>query len=131
LYTGVAHVGIAVQDLDAAVARLTALFGFRLGERAEGLGVRLVFLETGDTPLELLASAEPGGVIERFIERRGEGMHHIALRVSDIRQALRELTAAGIELIDQEPRVNPLGHLVAFAHPKSLNGVLIELVEEP
>ncbi len=130
MYEGVAHIGIAVQDLDAAIERFTTLFGFTVGERGDGLGVRLAFLETGDTPLELLASAEPGGVIERFLERRGEGMHHIALRVRDIHAALRRLDAEGVELIDQEPRVNPLGHLVAFAHPKSVHGVLIELVQE-
>lgn len=130
MYEGVAHIGVAVTDIEAAIDRFSTLFGFRVGERDEGLGVKLAFLETGDTPVELLASAEPGGVIERFIERRGEGMHHVALRVRDIRAALAELAAAGVELVDREPRINPLGHLVAFAHPKSTYGVLIELVQE-
>src|SRR5438552_12603782 len=94
LYEGVAHVGIAVQDLEAAIGRFVDLFGFDVGERGEGLGVRLAFLKTDGVPIELLASAEPGGVIERFIERRGEGMHHVALRVSDIRTALRRLAEA-------------------------------------
>ena len=129
---GIAHVGIAVRDLDAALARYVDLLGFGRGESGEGLGVRLAFLTTGagQTPLELVAPAEPGSPIDRFLERRGEGLHHIAFRVADIDAALAALAARGVRLIDREARVNPLGHRVAFLHPAEGNGVLLELVEE-
>ena len=125
------HVGIAVSSLDAAIARYRAM-GFPVGppETVESEGVRIAFVMEGGTRLELLESVRPDGVIARFIEKRGEGMHHVAFAVPDIRKAIAELRGKGLEVIDAEPRRGHGGRLVAFIHPRSLHGVLLELVQE-
>ena len=124
------HVGIAVSSLDAAIARYRAM-GFPVGppETVESEGVRIAFVMEGGTRLELLESVRPDGVIARFIEKRGEGMHHVAFAVPDIRKAIADLRAKGLEVIDEEPRRGHGGRLVAFVHPRSLHGVLLELVQ--
>jgi methylmalonyl-CoA/ethylmalonyl-CoA epimerase len=126
------HVGIAVKRLEDALAGYRTL-GFRPEaiEEVPSQGVRVAFLQAGDVRLELLESLAADGVIARFIERRGEGLHHLAFSVEDIRKELRRLQAAGLELVDVEPRPGARGRLVAFVHPRSAHGVLVELVEEP
>lgn len=125
------HVGIAVRRLDAALVTYRSM-GLA-PESIEALvsqGVRAAFLPAGDVSIELLESLTPDGVIARFLERRGEGLHHVAFRVPDIRGELERLREAGMRLVDEEPRVGARGRLVAFVHPSSVHGVLVELVQE-
>ncbi len=125
------HIGIAVASLDEAASRYLAM-GFPVSppETVEAEGVRLAFVVEGDTRLELLESLQPDGVIARFIAKRGEGMHHIAFRTRDIRKAMDAMRAKGFQVIDAEPRRGHGGRLVAFVHPRSTGGVLLELVQD-
>ncbi len=125
------HVGIAVARLDEAVEKYRAM-GFSVSPPAtvESESVRLAFVMEGETRLELLESLRPDGVIARFIAKRGEGMHHVAFSVPDIRRSMVDLRAKGFDVIDEAPRRGHGGRLVAFIHPKSLHGVLLELVQE-
>ena len=124
------HVGIAVSNLDDAIAKYRAM-GFVVGppETVASEGVRIAFVMEGETRLELVESLSPDGTIARFIAKRGEGMHHVAFSVRDIRKAMADLRAKGFDVIDAEPRKGHGGRLVAFLHPKSLHGVLLELVQ--
>lgn len=126
------HVGVAVKRLDEALRSYRTL-GFEPEsiEDVSSQGVRVAFLRTGAVRVELLESLTPEGVIARFIERRGEGLHHLAFAVADIRQEMKRLRAIGLDLVDPEPRPGAHGRLVAFVHPRSAHGVLVELVEEP
>ena len=125
------HIGVAVRRLDEALADYGKL-GFEAGpvEEMPTQGVRVAFLRAGPVRIELLESLSPEGVIARFIERRGEGLHHLAFSVRDIREEMRRLRGQGLELIDAEPRPGAHGRLVAFLHPRSARGVLLELVQE-
>ena len=126
------HVGIAVKSLQEALEgyrRLVLVPDFT--EEVPSQGVRVAFLRSGAVRVELLESLRPDGVIARFIERRGEGLHHLAFACEDIRKEMTRLRQAGFELVDAEPRPGSKGRLVAFVHPRSLHGVLLELVEEP
>jgi methylmalonyl-CoA/ethylmalonyl-CoA epimerase len=96
----------------------------------ETQGVEVVFVGSGAGRVELIAPTRPDSPVARFIERRGTGMHHLCYRVPDLRAALAHFAAEGYELIDREPRVGASGHLVAFLHPRSTGGVLIELLEQ-
>ncbi len=125
---GINHVGLAVDDLDGAVADYERLFGAVVEGRGEGDGLRGVMLRVGGGRVELLASDDVESPIGKFLARRGPGMHHIAYSVDDIRAELRELDARGVDLIDAEPRVGLFGHEIAFAHPDAVHGVLTELV---
>jgi methylmalonyl-CoA/ethylmalonyl-CoA epimerase len=98
-------------------------------ETVESQGVEVVFIGEGPGKVELIAPTHPGSGVARFLERRGPGLHHVAYRVSDLRSALAEARASGFELIDHEPRTGAANHLVAFLHPRSTGGTLIELVE--
>jgi methylmalonyl-CoA/ethylmalonyl-CoA epimerase len=125
------HIGIAVRRLEDALAKYKTLgLEPESVEEVPSQGVRVAFLPAGGIRVELLESLTPDGVIARFIERRGEGLHHLAFSVADIRAELRHLQAAGMELVDTEPRPGAHGRLVAFIHPRSAHGVLLELVEE-
>ncbi|MCL6642184.1 MAG: methylmalonyl-CoA epimerase [Candidatus Bipolaricaulota bacterium] len=126
------HIGIAVNDIDATLKTL-ALLGLTPGERgvASQFHVEVCMLALGNTKIELLRPTSSDSPIAKFLERRGEGLHHIALSVPDIHQKLTELKAQGVKLIDEAPRVGFGGHLVAFIHPHSTHGVLIELVQAP
>ena len=125
------HIGVAVRHLDAALADYRA-FGFEPESIEEILsqGVRVAFLRTGPVPIELLESLRPDGVIARFVERRGEGLHHLAFSVRDVRAEMSRLQEKGLPLVDAEPRPGAHGRLVAFVHPRSAHGVLLELVQE-
>ena len=125
------HVGIAVDSLDDAVTIWSTLLGSPATGReiVESQGVEVVFVGSGDGRIELLAPTRDDSPIARFLQRRGPGIHHLAYRTTDIRTALTELEAAGFEPIDREPRPGAHGHLVAFLHPRSVGGVLVELVQ--
>lgn len=124
------HVGIVVQDLDAAAEHYRAL-GFGEGEHFEipHQAVKAVVFAAGPGYVELIQPTDPEGPIARFMAKRGEGMHHVAYAVSDLRVALRRLESAGVRLIDAEPRTGTHGWQIAFVHPESCHGVLTELVE--
>ena len=124
------HVGVAVNDIDAALAFFTAHFGAPDAEvvALDDQAVRACLIEIGQTRLELLQPLTPESAVGRFLARRGEGLHHLALNVDDIGGKLRILSANGLSLIDQEPR-HGLSGTIAFVHPRSVFGVLTELVE--
>ncbi len=125
------HIGIAVEDLEAALAPYVDGLGLVVDhmEEVPTERVRVAMLPIGDTKLELLEPMDPESAIAKFIERRGPGIHHIALAVEDVAGSIESLKAAGVRLIDEEPRPGAGGTRVAFAHPKGFNGVLVELVE--
>lgn len=126
------HVGVAVADLDDAIRRWEAL-GFRAEGRevVRSEGVTLAFLPAGDARIELLEALDEDGVIARFVARRGEGIHHVAFAVPDLAAAMAEAKGQGFALVDDAPRVGHGGRRVAFLHPRSTGGVLVEFVEEP
>jgi methylmalonyl-CoA/ethylmalonyl-CoA epimerase len=125
------HVAIAVDSIDDVLPALELVTGARGSprERVEAQGVELCFVGDGDGKLELLQPLGPQTPVGRFLQRRGAGLHHLAYRVTDIDAALRELERAGVELIDRSARPGAHGHRVAFIHPRSTGGVLMELVE--
>ena len=124
------HVGVAVEDLDAAVATYERLFGGRLEhrERVEEQGVEAASMRLGESRVELLAALGEDTPVGKFLAKRGPGMHHIAYAVADVEAALADLKQAGAELIDTEPRFGMFGLEVAFVHPESVHGVLSEVV---
>jgi methylmalonyl-CoA/ethylmalonyl-CoA epimerase len=125
------HVAIAVPALAGAVPLFEALTGERASEteRVPGQYVDVVFIGDGPGRLELVAPSSPESPVARFLERRGPGLHHIAFRVTGLDGVLDDLAARGVELIDRTPRAGAHGTRVAFVHPRSCAGVLIELVE--
>ena len=125
------HVGVAVSDLDRAIALYEGTFGMPVVHRetVQEQGVEAVLLDVGDGHVELLSPLGPETVVGKFITKRGEGLHHVAYRVADIDATLEALKEAGVELIDAEARIGIRGSRVAFLHPKSTGGVLTELVE--
>ena len=128
----IAHIGIAVRDLDASLRLYQAALGLPLHgrETVESDRVAVAFLPAGGTEVELLQATDPDSPVARFIEQRGEGIHHIAIEVDDIEETLRTLRDRGYRLIDEEPRTGAGGARVAFVHPRSTGGVLIELCEK-
>ena len=125
------HIGIAVANLDEALKLYTDVLGLEVHgtEVVEEQKVKVAFLPLGDSELELLESTSPEGPIAKFIEAKGQGIQHIAFRVDNIEQALVEMKEKGMRLIDEKPRYGAGGAKIAFLHPKSTNGVLIELCE--
>jgi methylmalonyl-CoA epimerase len=124
------HVGVAVEDLDAAVATYERAFGGRLEhrERVDDQGVEAASMRLGDSRVELLAALGDDTPVGRFLAKRGPGMHHVAYAVDDVEAALASLAAEGVELIDAKPRRGMFGLQVAFVHPESVHGVLSEVV---
>ena len=127
---GIHHVGVAVADLDEAVGTYERLFAGRVEhrERLDADGVEVATIRIGESRVELMASLGSDTPVGRFLARRGPGMHHIAYEVADVRSALAELAAAGVELVDLEPRRGMQGLEVAFVRPESVHGVLSEVV---
>ena len=131
MFDRIDHVGIAVEDLDAAVKLYEDTFGMPLVHRetVEEQGVEAVLLDVGDGHIELLRPLSDDTPVGKFLAKKGSGMHHVAYAVSDIDRAIAELTERGVELIDKEARVGIRGSRVAFLHPRSTGGVLTEIVE--
>ena len=130
-YRGIDHLGIAVTDLTEARKVFEEALGIEVVEEEEVAEqkVRVVKLDVGGSDLELLETTDENGPIGKFVAKRGQGIHHVTLRVDDIVAALRELEARGVELIDREPRIGAGGIQIAFLHPRSTGGILIELCE--
>jgi methylmalonyl-CoA/ethylmalonyl-CoA epimerase len=127
---GIHHLGVAVEDLDAALEAYERLFGAEVEHRAtvDDQGVRAASLRIGDGRVELLEALGEDTPVGRFLAKRGPGMHHVAYEVSDLPATLAELASAGAELIDERPRAGLFGLEVAFVHPDSVYGVLSEVV---
>lgn len=125
------HVGVAVNNLEEALKFYTDMLGLTLEgvEVVEDQKVKVAFLPVGDSEIELLESTDPEGPIAKYIEKKGEGIQHIAFRVDDIEKALEEMKRKGVRLIDEKPRYGAGGAKIAFLHPKSTHGVLVELSE--
>ncbi len=124
------HIGIAVNNIDEAIRLYTEVLGLQVTgiETLEDQKAKTAIIPVGETKIELIESTDPEGVIARFIERRGEGLHHIALEVDNIREALAILEKKGLPLIDREPRPGVENMSIAFLHPKGTK-VLLEVVE--
>ncbi|MFZ5917395.1 MAG: methylmalonyl-CoA epimerase [Chloroflexota bacterium] len=127
------HIGIAVQDIEAALKVYRDALGLRLTktEFVPEQAVKIAFLPTGESEIELVQPTTDDSGIARYMARRGEGIHHICLQVDDIEATMAQMAAQGLELIDKTPRVGSAGQKYAFVHPKSAHGVLIELYEKP
>ncbi|MBA4365538.1 MAG: methylmalonyl-CoA epimerase [Coprothermobacter sp.] len=125
------HIGIAVSSLQESLSFWETSLGIELHgiEEVTEQHVRTAFLPVGDTEVELLEPTSADSSVAKFIEKRGEGLHHIAIRVDDIEAALAELKAKGVQLIDETPRNGAGGARIAFVHPKATHGVLLELCE--
>ncbi|MBM4295872.1 MAG: methylmalonyl-CoA epimerase [Deltaproteobacteria bacterium] len=129
----IAHLGIAVKDLDGPKKLYGGNLNLELAgeEVVETQKVKVSFIKVGESNLELLIPTASDSPVAKFLETRGEGFHHLALEVEDIRAAVAELKAAGVRLIDENPREGAHGALVAFLHPKATFGLLVELCEYP
>ena len=125
----IAHVGVAVNDLDAALAFYQDVLGLSPHSAEEADGATIVSLPFGDSEVELLAPLRSDSPIARFLERRGPGIHHICYRVPDLEAALAACRQAGYRLVDEVPRTGAGGRRIAFIHPKATAGILLELSE--
>ena len=125
------HIGIAVKSIEKAGKFYTEILGLKIEdiEQVADQKVKVAFIPIGESEVELLESTDPEGPVAKYIGARGEGVQHIAFRVENIEEALGELKAKGVRLIDQEPRRGDGGAKIAFIHPKETNGVLVELCE--
>lgn len=125
------HVGIAVEEIDSALALYRDVLGMTLVHRETVVdqGVQAALLDVGDSHVELLQPLGPETAVGKYLARRGPGLHHVAYRVPDVEQALHSLAAAGMRLIDERPRSGIRGSRVAFIHPASTGGVLTEIVQ--
>ena len=129
--TRIHHVGVAVADLDESIRVYESALGAHLVHRAtnEKEGLEAAFLRVGDGEIELMAALRDDSPVGKFMAKRGPGLHHVAYAVTDIEQALADARTSGLELIDSEPRIGMHGTRIAFLHPRSVGGVLTELVE--
>ena len=125
------HIGIAVKSLTEAAAIYENALGLKVSayDQVDEQGVRVAMLNIGESRIELLEPTGPESPIEKFMTKRGEGIHHIAITVDDIDKALKQLKAAGVRLVDNEPRRGAHNTRIAFVHPSSTHGVLLELVQ--
>lgn len=127
------HVGIAVKDLDEAIHVYRDILGFKL-EGVHTMNERMLkiaFFSLGESRIELLQPLSPDSTVAKFLETRGEGIQHLAVKVKNVEATLEEFKSKGVVLIDEKPRTGVLGNKMAFVHPKSTRGVLLELVEKP
>ena len=131
MFAQIDHVGVAVEDLDAAIALHERTYGLALAHRevVEEQGVEAVLLDIGASHVELLRPLQPDTAVGRFLASRGPGLHHVAYRVDDIEAALDALRGQGLQLIDETPRTGIRDSRVAFVHPRSTGGVLTEIVQ--
>jgi methylmalonyl-CoA/ethylmalonyl-CoA epimerase len=127
------HIALAVSDLEAAIDHYTKVWGLELEHRevVEDQGVEEAMFRLGDSYIQLLAPLSPETTVGKFIERQGEGLHHVAYEVRDLDTVLKQLKEKGVELLDEKPRRGSRQTRIAFAHPKGNLGVLVELVEHP
>ena len=132
MFEKISHIGIAVRDIEASSALFQTLFG-KKPDHAEDLPehkVKTAMFAVGESAIELTQALDPESPVAKFIENKGEGVHHVSFIVDDIDAELARLKAAGFQLIDERPRPGADGHRVAFLHPKSTNGVLIEISQK-
>ncbi len=131
--THIEHIGIAVKNIDEAIKFYEGILGLKCYavEEVADQKVKTAFFQIGQTKIELLESTDPEGPIGKFIEKRGEGIHHIAYAAKNLESSLEELKSKGIKLIDEKPRRGAEGLNIAFIHPKATVGVLTELCEKP
>jgi methylmalonyl-CoA/ethylmalonyl-CoA epimerase len=131
VFSRIDHIGVAVEDIDAALELYGNGFELALAHRevVEEQGVEAVLLDVGENHVELLAPLSPDTPVGKFLARQGPGLHHVAYQVSDIDATLQALKQAGLQLIDQQPRIGIRGSRVAFMHPRATAGVLTEIVE--
>lgn len=131
MFEKIDHVGIAVTDLEKALAFYRDQLGliFKGTEEVAEQKVRVAFFPAGESKIELLEPTDPEGPVAKFIEKKGQGVHHLSFRVTDIEGKLKELQEKGVALIDEKPRYGAGGAKIAFLHPKATGGVLIELCE--
>jgi methylmalonyl-CoA epimerase len=131
MLTAVDHVGLAVDDLEAAIALYSGTLGMPLVHRetVNEQGVEAALLDVGESHIELLAPLGPDTAVGKFLERKGPGLHHVAYRVDSVDETLAALAKAGMRLIDEQPRTGIRGSRVAFVHPSSTGGVLTEIVQ--
>ena len=125
------HIGVTVSDMEAAIENYEKTLGGKVRSRHPNHNdeVDAAFVMIGDTAIEFLAPTKEGTVMDRFLKKRGEGIHHLAYQVPDIHKAVKTMIEEGLEPLDEEPRPGIQGELIFFFHPKSTNGALIELVE--
>ena len=128
----ISHIGIAVENLDETMKLYRESLGLKIEgtEEVKEQRVKIAFIPVGESRIELLESTDPNGPIAKFIGRRGEGIHHIALEVDHIEEALQKLKERGVQLIDEKPRIGAHKMKIAFLHPRSTKGVLLELCEK-
>ena len=126
------HIGVAVKNLNEAMKLYMESLGLEIEDTEElkEQRVKVAFFPVGESRIELIESTDPNGLIAKFIERRGEGIHHIALEVDHIEDALQKLKERGVQLIDEKPRIGAHKMKIAFLHPRSTKGVLLELCEK-
>ena len=132
MFTKIEHIGIAVKDLQKSNELFSKLFGkdhYKI-EKVESEHVSTSFFMLGDTKIELLEASSPHSAIAKFIEKKGEGIHHIAYAVDDILAEMKRLENEGFELLNKEPKKGADNKLICFLHPKSTNGILVELCQE-
>jgi len=130
--THIEHIGIAVKNLEESIKFYENAFGLKCYavEEVKDQKVKTAFFMIGETKIELLESTEPDGQIGKFIEKKGEGIHHIAFAVTNLKESLKEAEVKGVQLIDKKPKPGAEDLKIAFLHPKSTNGVLVELCEK-
>lgn len=125
----IAHLGVAVNDLDAALKFFTQGLPLQVTHTEDYQGMKIGFVPVGDSSIELLQDVSGSSAIRKYLDKNGEGIHHIAFEVDDIYQAVAELKDRGIKLIDETPRLGAHGMTIAFMHPKATHGILMELVQ--
>ncbi|MEI8183267.1 MAG: methylmalonyl-CoA epimerase [Desulfomonile sp.] len=125
----IAHLGVAVSDLDVALRFFTEGLPLELTHTEDYQGMRIGFIPVGESSIELLEDVSGSSNIKKYLDKNGEGIHHIAFEVDDIYQAVAELKQKGIKLIDETPRLGAHGMTIAFVHPKATHGILMEMCQ--